>query len=110
MTPPSLLDRAAADAGITREAAWQAVASALRSLHRVALTDPRGLTAVALEARFNFGSEACYHLFGLLELERTSEDHEIPWSETLLRLDPQMKVYRALIDRWRANGGDPEPV
>ena len=44
-----LLNLAASHAGITPEQARLAVTSALRSLHRVALTDPKGLTAVALE-------------------------------------------------------------
>lgn len=38
------------------------------------------------------------------------DDHEIPWSETLLRIDPQMRTYVALLDRWLAGDGDPEPV
>lgn len=99
---------AASHAEITPEQAQRAVTSALRSLHRVALTQPRGLTDVALEARIEFGEEACYHLFGLLELERLKEDHELPWSETLLRIDPHMQVYRVLVDRWLNEGNDNE--
>lgn len=106
----SPLELAASHAGITPEQARQAVASALRSLHRVARTAPEGLTAVALECRLNFGSEACYHLFGMLEIERLADDHELPWSETLLRLDPQMSKYAALMDAWLADGGDHEPL
>jgi hypothetical protein len=106
----SLIDLAASHAGITPEQAGRAITSALRSLHKVALTDPKGLTAVALESRLNFGAEACYHLFGLLEEERLRENHDLPWSETLLRLDSRMHVYRALVDLWLAGGGDHEPA
>lgn len=108
MTSP--LELTAAHAGITPEQARQAVASALRSLHRVARTTPEGLTAVALECRMNFGAEACYHLFGMLEMERLADEHDLPWSETLLRLDPQMSKYAAVIDAWLAGGGDHEPL
>jgi hypothetical protein len=106
----SLARLAASHAGITPEQAVQAVTSALRSLHRIALTDPKGLTAAALEARLAFGAEACYHLCGLLEEECLKHGHESPWSETLLRMDPSMRTYRALVQRWLAGDGDPEPL
>lgn len=106
----SSLDLAAQHAGISTRQARQAITSALRSLHQIAVTDRKGLTAVATECRFNFGPEACFHLFGLLELQRLVADPELPWSETLLRMDPQITKYRALLDVWLANGGDPEPL
>jgi len=108
MTPP--LQLAASHAGITCEQARQAIASALRSLHKIARTNPSGLTAVALECDLSFGTEACYHLFGLIEMERLKEDHDLPWSETLLRIDPKMSKYAALMDMWLADGGDHEPL
>jgi hypothetical protein len=66
----SIRRRAASDAGIEPDQAEAAVTSVLRSLHRLALLDAKGLSAVALAMRTEMGPEACYHLFGLLELER----------------------------------------
>lgn len=106
----SPLTLAASHAGISLEQAGLAVNSALRSLHRIARTDAKGLTAVALETVISFGPEAAYHIFGLVEHDRANHDREIPWSETLERLDPHIKKYRALLDLWAAGDGDPEPI
>jgi hypothetical protein len=107
---PSLLRTAASHAGITELQAQQAITSALRSLHRVAVTSQEGLTSSLLETRFNFGAEAAYHLAGLLEHQRLHCDPELPWGETLKRMAPETRIYHALIDRWLAGDGDPEPL
>lgn len=107
---PSSLSLAASHAGITPEQAERAVNSALRSLHQIACCDPRGLTAVAWETDISFGPEAAYHIFGLIERDREHNDRDIPWTETLERLDPRIRKYRALLDHWLAGDGDPEPV
>lgn len=106
----SILEFAASHAGITPRQARYAVASALRSLHREAITRQEGVTAAVVETRFNFGIEACYHICGLFEHQRLNCDHDLPWSETLMRFAPETRKYRALIDYWLANGGDPEPL
>ena len=106
----SILDLVASHAGITKTQARQAVTSALRQLHRTAVTREEGVTASLMEARFNFGSEACYHIGGLLEHQRVHCDPELPWAEVLMRFDPDTQKYRALIDYWLAKGGDHEPV
>ena len=75
-------------------------AATLRSLHRTALTDARGLTAAVLESYYCLGAEACYHLTGLLEEQRLSVDPDLPWSETTRRFAPHVRVYRAIVDKW----------
>ena len=107
---PSILELAASHSGISHEQARRAVTSALRSLHKAAVTTQEGVTNSLLETRFNFGVEACYHLAGLFEHQRVNCDNDIPWSETLTRMAPETRVYRALVDRWLAGDGDPEPL
>ena len=106
---PSILDLAAAHAGITNDQARRAVISALRSLHKAAVTSHMGVTSSLLETRFNFGSEAAFHLAGLFEHQRLHCDHELPWSETLKRMSLDDMDYLALIDHWLAGDSDSEP-
>lgn len=97
------MDGVAADASVPIDRASLVVQGALRRLHRLAVTDERGLTAVALEVYFALGPEACWNLFGLLEIQRLNHAPDSAWSETLLRLDGRMTVYRVLIEKWKAD-------
>jgi hypothetical protein len=94
------IDAIANGAGVTPEQARHVATAVMRALHRTAVTDQTGLTAAVLETYYCFGPEACYHFTGLLEENRTSCDPELPWSETLSRFAPHLKVYRAVLDKW----------
>ncbi len=94
------LEQVAAEAGISKHQARQAVTAALRALHRVAVTDPKGATAALMESYFCFGGEACFHVFGLLEEARTHGDPDLPWSETIERFAPQLRPYASVVDKW----------
>jgi hypothetical protein len=61
-----------------------------------------------IDCRIMFGEKACYHLGGILEVERLSGgDREIPWSETIVRLlGPVGPKYWALLDTWRDERSD----
>lgn len=96
---PSLA-KVAHDAECDADVARAAVGSALRMLHRVAVTDPRNVTAALTEAYYLFGPEACYHFAGLLEVSRTETDPDIPWSETINRFAPHLRPYRGVVERW----------
>ena len=94
------IDRIARDAGTTPEVTRAAATSALRALHRVAVTNPTNVTEAIAQAHFLFGQEACFHLTGLLEVSRTETDPDIPWSETLNRFAPRLRHYNRLVERW----------
>ncbi len=74
----------------------------LRGLHRAALVEQCGLTGAMQEAYFCFGQEACYHFVGLLEEQRLNHDPDIPWSETISRFAPHLRVYASVLHRWLA--------
>lgn len=95
------LSESAAEAGIDEAEARVLVTAVLRRLHRMARTDPAGLSVLAQELRLVVGLEACWHMIGLLELQRTEADPEIPWSETLGRMDKGFQYYAVLIEKWR---------
>lgn len=99
------MDSAAAEADVPIDQAAVLVRAVLRRLHRLAIVDERRLTAVALEVYLALGPEACWNLFGLLEIQRIDHAPDSAWSETLLRLDRRMWVYRVLIEKWRAEAG-----
>lgn len=98
------IEAIAQEAGVLPSQVQVVATAVLRALHRTAITGERGLTAAVMESRFCFGPEACYHFTGLLEHQRTESDPDLPWSETIMRFDPRLKVYRAILDRWQ----DPE--
>ena len=81
----------------------------LRSLYRTALTDSRGPTATVMESYSCFGSEACYHLTGLLEHQLIMNDPELPWSETIQRFAPQLREHDAIVDTWLDPHREPRP-
>jgi len=95
----------AQEAGVHPRQACAAFTGALRRLHRLAVQDDRGLTAVVVETRFGLGAEACWHLAALLEIQRMSANADLPWGETLMRLDPSLRRYGVLVEKWRDSRG-----
>lgn len=95
-----LLASVSNEAGISEQQTQLAISAALRRLHRIATVDQMRLTAVLFEVHMEVGPEACWHLAGLLEVQRTQHDPGIPKSETLMRLDPRLKHYDVLIEKW----------
>jgi hypothetical protein len=94
------IEAIAQEAAVSPAQVQQVATAVLRALHRTAVTNQEGLTAAVMETRFCFGPEACYHFTGLLEHQRTESDPELPWSETIMRLDPRLRAYRAILDKW----------
>lgn len=90
-----------AEARIREDQAQVTLSAALRRLHRIATVDQMRLTAVLLEIYTGVGPEACWHLAGLLEVQRTQHDPELPLSETLDRLDTRLRHYSVLVEKWR---------
>lgn len=82
--------------------------SALRGLHHAAVSDLRNVTASIIATYFEIGPEACYHLAGIREGARVSTDSELPWSETMERLAPQVRPFGAVLEKWRITGERPE--
>lgn len=73
----------------------------LRALHKDAVCNEQSLWGVMRDCYFAFGEEAAYHLGGILEEHRTDSDHEIPWSEFWLRMNPEIyKEFRPMIEKW----------
>lgn len=97
----------AQEAGIEPSEVAVAVTGALRRLHRMAVVDREGLSAAVVEIRLEIGAEACWHLCGLLEMQRLGEPSDLSWSETLMRLDPSLKHYGVLIEKWLQARADP---
>ena len=100
------LGRVCRDADCSPDQATHAVTSALRLLHKAAVTDPKGATASLLECVIAFGPEATFHLGGILEVAKLRSDPALPWSETMARLVPRSKVYSVLINKWRKKAED----
>ena len=105
--------RLANEAGCSEETLQLAATAVLRALHRAAVTHERSATAAVMAARFAFGAEASYHLAGLFEHARIDTDSGLPWSETMLRLDPSARVYASVALKWerdaREGQGDNRP-
>lgn len=97
----------AAEAGCSGEQVRLAVTAAFRSLHRTSVTDKQSVTAAIVDSYSLFGPEASYHLGGLLEEARVSNDSELPWSETMARFAPQSKPFAAVVEKWRQAGERP---
>ena len=94
----------ALESGLTPQELRTAAAAVLRSVHRIARLEPRGLTAAVTDAYVLFGPEACYHLGGLLEAQRRFGDPAVSWSDTLKRFAPGLVVYKSVVDRWQVAG------
>ena len=60
---------------------------------------------MVVETRFGLGAEACWHLAALLEIQRMSANADLPWGETLMRLDPSLRRYGVLVEKWRDSRG-----
>lgn len=54
------------ESGCDGETVRRIVTLLLRELHRIAATDEDVTTAAIMDTYWNFGTEACYHLGGLL--------------------------------------------
>ncbi len=95
----------AAEAGVAPEQGRVVFLAAIRQLHRFAVTDPQGLTNAIMECYFAYGAEACCHFALLLDLQRRVGDPELPWSETLARLGPEILPHGNVIGNWRRDAG-----
>ncbi len=97
-----LFETVCQESGCPPEQVSKVATAALKVLHKIAYGDERNVTAALMQCYWMFGSEACYHLGGLLEEARIWTDSELSWSETLERLDPELKEYSAILDEWAA--------
>jgi len=90
----SIIDKISAQTGCDGEKIAEIVTIALRELHMVSATDSYVTTGALMECRSNFGSEAAYHLGGILTYQDdgTNETIEPGYTseslmpETMLRL------------------------
>src|SRR5690349_20197766 len=73
------------------------VIDCLSRLHELAVK--QGLGRSIKECRFEFGERATWHLGGLLE--SASDQNSGYWAEHLERLDPSLKRYAIIMERWR---------
>jgi hypothetical protein len=90
MSQENPLEEAMRVTGVTRDEARVIIGAALRQLHRVAVTSEFGTEAVVQECYFSLGGEACYHLGGILEADRTVMSHDTPWTEFFIRFAPDL--------------------
>ena len=97
---PGFLASVSSEAGITEQQTQLAISAALRRLHRIATVDQLRLSAVLVEVYLEIGPEACWHLGGLLEVQRTHHDPDVSKSEILMRLDRRLRHYDVLIEKW----------
>lgn len=100
-----IVQRVMAESGCTMEQVQRVVTAALRELHLVAATDKYVTTGAVMECRWNFGTEACYHLGGILMYhdDKTNAPGHVTESlmpETMARFLGCGEEIEAITQRW----------
>ena len=101
-----IYERVAQESGCTPEQVRRVVALALRELHYVSATDPHVTTGAIMECQLNFGTEAAYHLGGILLYhdDKTNAPGYVTESlmpETMQRCLGGLDDLDEVISRWR---------
>lgn len=101
----SMIERISEESGCDKATVRRIATLVLRELHRVAATDDQVTTAAIMETYWNFGTEACYHLGGLLMYhdDRSNQPGRVTESlvpETLRRLLGPDEELQQIKERW----------
>jgi hypothetical protein len=100
----SIAELVATEAGCSVGTVREVMTAGLRALHRRAFCEVDAASGAVLECFFNFGGQAAYHLAGVLEQARLNSDSELPWSETLMRLDSSAGHRHAMfVQEWSSH-------
>jgi hypothetical protein len=103
----SILQKIERETGCELDQIARIVALALRDLHLVAATKPEVTTAALVDCYYNFGTEACYHLGGLLAYHDYKTNQPDAYAESLMpetmqRLLGGSEDLAEVRDRWLA--------
>jgi hypothetical protein len=97
----SIVEHVAREVGCSLSMTQAVMTAGLRALHRHAFCEAEGTSGAILECFLNFGAQAAYHLGGLLEQARVNCDPDLPWSETLMRIDSDAgNRHRMFVQEW----------
>jgi hypothetical protein len=100
-----ILDKITKESGCTPKQVRHVMTLALRELHLVSATDPKVTTGAIMECRWNFGTEASFHLGGILthhddKTNRPGRVHESLIPETMARFLGCGKEIVGIKRRW----------
>jgi hypothetical protein len=94
-----IVHHVAREAGCSPATVQKVMTAGLRALHKHAFCEAKGAAGAVLECYLSFGAQAAYHLGGILEEARLNCDAELPWSETLMRIDSAAGMRHSLFVR-----------
>lgn len=110
----SMIERISQESACDKATVRRIATLVLRELHRVAATDEQVTTAAIMETRWSFGTEACYHLGGLLKYhdDCSNQPGQMTQSlvpETLRRFLGADEELQQIKERWFSELAKREP-